>query len=44
MNGNIKVSEQCRIAAIKSNPVVGMNRRHKYVFSPSYKGIVRCRL
>ena len=28
MNANMKVSEQCRIAASKGNQVVGMIRRH----------------
>ena len=29
MNGNMKVSEQCRIAASKGNQVLGMIRRNK---------------
>ena len=46
MNANMKVSEQCRIAASKSNQVLGMIRRNitykeKSVIIPLYKAIVR---
>ena len=48
MNANMKVSEQCRIAASKGNQVIGMIRRNitcKYksliVGLPLYKAIVR---
>ena len=33
MNANMKVSEQCRIAASKSNQVLGMIRRNIYIIS-----------
>ncbi len=47
MNYNMKVSEQCRIAASKGNQVLGMIRRNitytfkKNVIVPLYKAIVR---
>ena len=49
MNANMKVSEQCRIAAPKGNQVLGMIRRNitKYIdkendlIVPKYKAIVR---
>ena len=46
MNANMKVSEQCRIAASKGNQVLGMIRRNiaykgKSVIVPLYKAIVR---
>ena len=46
MNANMKVSEQCRIAASKSNQVLGMIRRNitykdKSLIVPLYKAIVR---
>ena len=46
MNANIKVSEQCRIAASKANQVLGMIRRNitykdKSLIAPLYKAIVR---
>ena len=46
MNANIKVSEQCRIAASKGNQVLGIIRRNitykdKRVIVPLYKIIVR---
>ena len=46
MNANMKVSEQCRIAAAKGNQVLGMIRRYitykeKTVIVPLYKAIVR---
>ena len=46
MNANIKVSEQCRIAASKGNQVLGMIRRNitykeKNLIVPLYKAIVR---
>ena len=46
MNANVKVSEQCRIAASKGNQVLGMIRRnitHKEnsLIVPLYKAIVR---
>ena len=46
MNANMKVSEQCRIAASKGNQVLGMIRRNiKYkenrLIIPLYKAIVR---
>ena len=46
MNGNMKVSEQCRIAACKGNQVLGMIRRNitykeKSLNVPLYKAIVR---
>ena len=46
MNANKKVSEQCRIAASKSNQVLGMIRRNitykeKSAIVPLYKAIVR---
>ena len=51
MNANMKVSEQCRIAASKGNQVLGMIRRNitykeeflykGVVVLPLYKGIVR---
>ena len=46
MNGNTKVSEQCRIAASKGNQVLGMIRRNitykeKCLIIPKYKAIVR---
>ena len=31
MNANMKVSEQCRIAASKGNQVLGMIRRNIYI-------------
>ena len=45
MNGNMKVSEQCRIAASKGNQVLGMIRRNitykeKRLIIPLYKAIV----
>ena len=44
MNANMKVSEQCRIAASKGNQVLGMIRRNikykeKSLFVPLYKAI-----
>ena len=46
MNANMKVSEQCRIAATKGNQVLGMIRRNitykdKSLIVPLYKAIVR---
>ena len=46
MNANMKVSEQCRIAASKGNHVLGMIRRNiahkeKSMIIPLYKTIVR---
>ena len=46
MNANMKVSEQCRIAASKGNQVIGMIRRNitykeKSLIVPLYKAIVR---
>ena len=46
MNANMKVSEQCRIAASKGNQVLGMIRRNitytdKSLSVPLYKAIVR---
>ena len=45
MNANMKVSEQCRIAASKGNQVLGMIRRNitykKSWIVPLYKAIVR---
>ena len=46
MNANIKVSEQCRIAASKGKQVLGMIRRNitykeKSLIVPLYKAIVR---
>ena len=46
MNANMKVSEQCRIAASKGNQVLGMIRRNityyeKSCIVPLYKAIVR---
>ena len=46
MNANMKVSEQCRIAASKANQVLGMIRRNitykdKSLIVPLYKAIVR---
>ena len=48
MNANMKVSEQCRIAASKGNQVLGMIRRNityrykeKILIIPLYKAIVR---
>ena len=49
MNANMKVSEQCRIAASKGNQVLGMIRRNityteNVLIIPLYKAIVRPRL
>ena len=46
MNANMKVSEQCRIAASQGNQVLGMIRRNitykdKSLIVPLYKAIVR---
>ena len=46
MNANMKVSEQCRMAASKGNQVLGMIRRNitykeKSLIIPLYKAIVR---
>ena len=46
MNANMKVSEQCRIAASKGNQVLGMIRinityKNKSLIIPLYKAIVR---
>ena len=46
MDANLKVSEQCRIAASKANQVLGMIRRNitykdKSLIVPLYKAIVR---
>ena len=46
MNANMKVSEQCRIAASKGKQILGMIRRHityreKSLIVPLYKAIVR---
>ena len=46
MNANMKVSEQCRIAASKGNQVLGLIRRNitykeKSLIVPLYKAIVR---
>ena len=46
MNANMKVSEQCRIAASKGNQVLGMVRRNitykeKSFIVPLHKAIVR---
>ena len=46
MNANIKVSEQCRIAASKGNQVLGIIRRNltykdKSLIVPLYRTIVR---
>ena len=46
MNANMKVSEQCRIAALKGNQVIGMIRRNityklnKSLIIHLYKAIV----
>ena len=45
MNANMKVSEQCRIAASKGNQVLGMIRRNitfkeNSLIVPLYKAIV----
>ena len=49
MNANMKISEQCRIAASKGNQVLGMIRRNityeeKSLSVPLYKAIVRSHL
>ena len=49
MNANMKVSEQCRIAASKGNQFLGMIRRNitykdKSLIVPLYKAIVRPQL
>ena len=49
INANIKVSEQCRIAASKGNQILGMIRRNitykeKGLIGPLYKAIVRLHL
>ena len=49
VNANMKVSEQCRIAAYKGNQVLGMIRRsitykEKSLIVPLYKAIVRPQL
>ena len=49
MNANMKVSEQCRIAASKGNQVLGKIRRNitykeKSLIVPLYKAIVRSHL
>ena len=49
MNANIKVSEQCRIAAPNGSQVVGMIRRNitykeKSLIVPLYKSMVRLHL
>ena len=46
MHANMKVSEQCRIAASKGNQILGMIRRNitykeKSLIIPLYKAIVR---
>ena len=46
MNDNMKVSEQCRIAASKGSQILGMIRRNitykeKSLIIPLYKAIVR---
>ena len=46
MDANMKVSEQCRIAASKGNQILGMIRRNitykeKSLIVPLYKAIVR---
>ena len=46
MNANMKVSEQCRIAASKGNQIIGMIRRNitykeNSLIVPLYKAIVR---
>ena len=46
MNANMKVSEQCRIAASTGNQVIGMIRRNitykeKSLIVPLYKAIVK---
>ena len=46
MNGNMKISEQCKIAASNGNQVVGMIRRNitykeNSLIVPLYKSIVR---
>ena len=46
MNANMKVSEQCRIAASKGNQILGMIRRNitykeKSLIIPLYKAIFR---
>ena len=46
MNANMKVSEECRIAASNGNQVLGMIRRNitykeKSLIVPLYKAIVR---
>ena len=46
MNANMKVSEQCTIAASKGNQILGMIRRNrtykeKSLIIPLYKTIVR---
>ena len=46
MNANMKVSEQCKIAASKGNQVLGMIQRNvtykeKNLIVPLYKTIVR---
>ena len=49
MNANMKVSEQCRIAASKSNQVLGMIRRNitykeNSLIVPLYEAIFRSHL
>ena len=49
INANVKVSEQCRIAASKNNQILGMIRinityKEKGLIVPLYKAIVRCHL
>ena len=49
MNANMKVSEQCRIAASKGNQVLGMIRRNitykeNSLIVPLHKAIVRSHL
>ena len=49
MNANMKVSEQCRIAASKGNQVLGIIRinityKERSLIIPLYKAIVRPRL
>ena len=41
MNANMKVSEQCRIAATNGNQVLGMIDNYKSLIVPLYKAIVR---
>ena len=46
LSADMKVSEQCGIAASKGNPIIGLIRRtimykEKHIIVPLYKAIVR---